>query len=430
MLSLIEARLSARPGAAVALIAVTLAVATVAAAEAPVPPPGSAAWPRSPRLLGNPGNARSGLEASGVALQLFYNQYLGWRARGGSDPGDGLGTSGSYDLFVQLDLEELASRPGLQLVVQTKGQYDRNINEEVGALSNPVDDADFDEAIYLDQLWVQQAFWHDRAMLRVGFLEHQNVFDRNAYANNEDRQFSATFFDNNPLVPLPNSLGAVVWGSPFSWLEIALGVSDPDNKPRNAGFHTAFDSFDSLAFVLEATLHTEELSVGLALPGSYHFGVFRDGKKRSVFGSSDLTTGRPRTSRGHYGAYLSLDQSLYRERDTVDQGLGLFGRAGFGDEDVNRIDWFASLGFQYRGLVPGRDADVLGIAGYRAWLSDQYSEARRGALDRETGIEIYYQWAALPWLAVTPHLQYIASPGGDRNVTDAIVALLRLRFTL
>jgi carbohydrate-selective porin OprB len=47
----------------------------------------------------------------------------------------------------------------------------------------------------------------------------------------------------------------------------------------------------------------------------------------------------------------------------------------------------------------------------------------------ETGVELYYLIQALGWLAITPDLQYIVDPGANGVADDAVVALLRLRFT-
>ena len=38
-----------------------------------------------------------------------------------------------------------------------------------------------------------------------------------------------------------------------------------------------------------------------------------------------------------------------------------FTRGGYADPDVNRIAWFWSLGFQYQGALPSRDADIVGL---------------------------------------------------------------------
>jgi porin len=397
-----------------------------AAADRGPPPTAPASRSRSllesPRLLGDLGGERTRLERLGIDFQLFYQQYLGWRARGGVDPDHRFGSSGSYDLFALVDVEELAGWPGLDLLLHVKGQYDENLNEDVAALGDPVDDADFDDAIYVDELWLQQALLGDRARLRAGFLEQQTLYDRNAFANSEDRQFANAFLDNNPLVPLPNGLGVALVLGPLRWLELAGGVADADNEPRSAGFDTAFDGFGSLNGYLELTARTRLPSAWGSLPGSYRVGVFRDGRRRAAFG-------RRGRHRGHYGGYLSFDQVAFREGGDEAQGLGLFARAGLADEDVNRLAWFWSAGLEYVGLLPGRETDVLGVGTYQTIGSNRYQDEIDSDFDEETGVEVYYRIAVLPWLFVTPDLQYIADPGASSAGRDAVVALLRLRVS-
>jgi len=45
------------------------------------------------------------------------------------------------------------------VLLHAKGQYDRSVNDDVGALREPIDDADFDDPLYLDQLWLEQALF-------------------------------------------------------------------------------------------------------------------------------------------------------------------------------------------------------------------------------------------------------------------------------
>ena len=69
-------------------------------------------------LLGDPGGYRSWLERLGVVVQLFYNQYLtGKPAGGGANPDGVFGHSGSYDLFVRVDLDALTSWPGADFLL-------------------------------------------------------------------------------------------------------------------------------------------------------------------------------------------------------------------------------------------------------------------------------------------------------------------------
>lgn len=380
------------------------------------------------QLLGDPAGARSRLRQLGAELQLFYNQFLGWKPQGGAEPSSTFGHSASYDFFAWVDGEELLGWPGLEALLHLKGQYDRSVNADVGALSDPIDDADFDEPIYVDELWVQQSLCRERLRARAGFSEQQTMFDRNEYANSEDKQFLSTFLDNNAVVPLPDGLAASLWLGVTDSLELAVGVADADNEPRRAGFDTAFDGASSLTGYLELALHAGIPAAGGALPGHYRLGMFVDGRRLASFGTD-------RSSRGHLGAWASFDQLVFREPGTgadgagSPRGLGLFARFGYADPEVNRIAWFGSAGLEYRGLLPPRPEDVLGLAGYGAFGSDRYRKRVDPRFEREAGIEVYYRVALLPWLALTPDFQYVIDPGATGSADDAVVAVLRLRVS-
>lgn len=396
---------------------VCLALPAPACADPETP----SAWWDEDRLLGDPGGARSRLERLGVQLQLFYNQYLSGKPPGGGARSHGaFGTSGSYDFLARVDLESATGWPGADGLLHLKGQYQSNINEDVGALSDPVDDADFDEPVYVDELWLQQSLFDRRLRVRAGFGEQQTVFDRNAYANNEDRQFLMSYLDNSGVVPLPNALGVMLLVAPWPWLELTLGVADADNEPLSAGFDTFFDGADSLIGYLEVLVRSPLESSGL--PGAWRLGVFRDGRELGSF-----ETGR--RDRGHFGFYASFDQQLWCDRRDASRRLGLFARAGHADPEVNRVAWFWSLGFEAAGPIPGRNRDVLGFGVYQTIASDSYRDEVDPGFDRETGLELYYAVQVLGWLVITPDLQYLVDPGATGRNDDAFVGSLRLRVS-
>jgi hypothetical protein len=145
--------------------------------------------------------------------------------------GDGdLAQSGSADFFFRADLARLGVGFGGRVLAQVKANYNRNVNDDAGALGEPIDDADFDEPIYVDQLWYERDFFDDRVHARLGYLDQQVAFDRNAYANNEDKQFLNTFLDNSPTVPLEIGLGALLVVEPTRWLELASPPPTPTTR--------------------------------------------------------------------------------------------------------------------------------------------------------------------------------------------------------
>jgi carbohydrate-selective porin OprB len=48
--------------------------------------------------------------------------------------------------------------------------------------------------------------------------------------------------------------------------------------------------------------------------------------------------------------------------------------------------------------------------------------------DYENVLELYYSAALTGWLNISPSVQYISNPGGDRTVSDAVVLGLRLQM--
>jgi porin len=238
----------------------------------------------------------------------------------------------------------------------------------------------------------------------------------------------AAFLDNNnAIVPLAIGLGATLFLNPADWLQLTFSTADADATPFQPGFDTAFDSWTTLFGYLEIGLRPELLARGGTLPGNYRLGLIWDPRQKERFGETGA--GPARVTRGDAGFYLSFDQMIYRERPWSAQGVGLFARYGYRDPDVNRVDHFWSIGGQYQGLLPRRDADVLGIGTYTSHVSADLRDAGYPDLHDETGFEVYYRIDVFPWLQVTPDWQFLIDPGARRSVEDALVFGLRARVT-
>jgi porin len=97
-------------------------------------------------------------------------------------------------------------------------------------------------------------------------------------------------------------------------------------------------------------------------------------------------------------------------------------RAGGVPNDRNLICFYADGGLLYKGLVPGRPDDKVGIAAAHARVGNNargldadiglfghfFYPVRTG----ETMIEMMYQAQLAPWWMLQPDLQYIIRPGG------------------
>ncbi len=86
-----------------------------------------------------------------------------------------------------------------------------------------------------------------------------------------------------------------------------------------------------------------------------------------------------RRFRGDRGVYGIIDQTLYREPGTEDEGASAFLRLSKVPGDRNLIDFYLDGGIAYKGLLPGRpnDTAALGV------IYSRISPAAR-AFDRDT----------------------------------------------
>jgi carbohydrate-selective porin OprB len=122
----------------------------------------------SPALFGDAAGARPALAERGVAVDVFWNEQLGVLLRDG-ERGDAA-HSGSLDLFVRADLARLGIPLGGQLLALVKSNHNRNVNDRVAALGDPLDDADGDTGFWVNQLWYERAFLAGRVRARLGPL--------------------------------------------------------------------------------------------------------------------------------------------------------------------------------------------------------------------------------------------------------------------
>ena len=125
------------------------------------------------------------------------------------------------------------------------------------------------------------------------------------------------------------------------------------------------------------------------------------------------------------GYYIQLEQLVFRENrcdELNPQGLGLFvsylPRSFSGDNPFPVIEDSVVGGMVYTGLIPGRDADVVG-AGF-AW-----AQLDQGGTNQETAVEVFYKAKITPSMSIQPDLQYIATPSGI--YPDALVFGIRFQ---
>jgi len=181
----------------------------------------------------------------------------------------------------------------------------------------------------------------------------------------------------------------------------------------------------------------------LKLGAFYHTDDFADPK--SVFNAS-IGAGEVTYHPNTYGLYFLADQTLYRETDKDDparQGLVGFFRLSGAPPDRNLTEFGIDGGLVYRGLIPTRDYDSIGLAGSYLKMSKDIRSGQEAVnavvpgfypdtalVDYEAVVELSYKAQVTAWWTLHGSLQRAMHPGGSAAVPDAWVFVLAstLRF--
>jgi porin len=407
-------------------------------AQAQAPPD---LWTR-PTLSGDWGGLRSYLDGKGITFTLNYTSDFLWNVRGGVKRG-GVGL-GAFQPQMDVDLQKLWGWDGAK--IHTHGlivhgpPFSPNYLGNILAVSN----LEAGPLARLYSLWYEQNAFNDRLSVRAGLMSADSQFLQSATALNFINNgiswpmfLAANLPAGGPAYPLP-APGVRVRIKPTDDVAFQAAVfsgdpsgGDGSNQSTPLPTGTVF-SFRGGAFVIAEISYLPNLGKnGKGLPGAYRLGAWYhtssrfgdqrfDNTGRSL--ADPLSTGIPLDHTGDHGIYGVVDQMLYRVPGTDDHGLSGFVRLGGVPNDRNLINLYADGGIVYKGFVPRRPDDKIGIAAAYARVGDN----ARG-LDADTGrfgnffypvrsgeamIEMMYQAQLTPWWMLQPELQYIIRPGG------------------
>ena len=371
------------------------------------------------------------LDAQGIALELTVTDVYQHNLHGGLKAGSGR-NSLSYDLGIELDLETILGLSGGKLFIGGEGSRGEGLDPRaVGSFFGANADAGGDRSFDVTELWYEQSLLEDKLILRLGKIDLTGgfecgcsdvAFDCNAFASDETFDFLNAAFGNTATVPFPdNGPGAVVYFKPVDWWYTAVGAGDADADARETGFATTSDGDSHFFYVFETGIVREFESANGPLAGAWRVGVWNERVPKEYLDGNA-------SKRDDVGFYFSGDQMLWREAGDDDngEGLGAFLRLGWADDKVNELKTCWSFGARYEGLIKGRDSDIIGLG----LAQGRFSGDAGYNASSERVIELYYNAELAPWVRVSPSIQWIANPGGERSVNDAAVVALRVQVAL
>jgi len=371
--------------------------------------------------------------------------------------------TGLLDFGAEVDLEKAVGWQGASVSTTWLWLSGRDASEDLAGNFLTISNIAGFNTLRMFELWFQQNLLDDAVSIRFGQLSADSEFIISDYAGlfiNGTFGWPAFAYTNipegGPGYPM-GTLGARLAWSPAEWFTFQSAVFQGNVFAQDVnrhGFRWRLDAETGYTFLNEAQFRWNHRDEEAGLPGQLKPGVwFQTGQSADPLSDA--------TSSGNAGFYAVLDQMLYREPAGVvapagdgkavadgksaksfkapveaeksDQGLGWFGRMAFTPADRNFVNFYFDTGLSYKGLIPTRDNDTVGVGfGYA-----QLSNGARSGLAEEGGspvgaemvLEFTYQAAITPWLVVQPDVQYIINPGGATDLGNALVVGGRASIT-
>jgi porin len=403
-------------------------------------------------LTGTWGGLRSKLVDRGIHFSAGYAGEALANVSGGLRRG--IIFEGLLEMGLDLDSKKLGLWEGGLLHVSSLYPHGSGLSREhVGDLLT-LSNIDAYDSFRLYELWFQQSFFGDKFSVRVGQLLADDEFTYTgpgsyflnsafgwpAFISANTVNTGPAFFVAAPGIRLQYNFNetAFVRAGIYDGDSFDSPVGDP--RINASGTHVHISDKQGFFAIAEAGLQLNQSEGSAGLPGEFKVGVWmHSGDYSSNFkdaiGNAFVVSGAdPAVHSKNYGAYLAAQQMLWREDQ--DQGLSGFARAGVSPKDRSFFKFVFDGGFNYQGLLPGRDADIVGIGVAYARISRDIRRSERldaaingtfysGFSEHETVLEAFYSLELNKWWTVQPDFQWIFNPGGTGANPDAVVIGLR-----
>lgn len=348
----------------------------------------------------------------GIRFEPVYYGEVFTNTRGGLTTKDATQYQALLDLPLECDLEAMQAPVPGKFFMLAQNTHGRGISQDfvgdVTVLSN-IDS-------FRDIMRVSEYWWElplgERLTVRLGKQDLNTEFLLIGLA--ED--FIQSTYGLSPSTAFPTfpdpSMAIVSLMQLNDAWRLKTGVWDAFSSGGNWGF----SGNDSVLLIGELE-HSYALRDG-TLPGVFALGA--------VYESSGEVDRQPISAVQEY--YLQLEQHIYRECpcDAEDmQGLAFF--VGYYPRFPGRLILRESIGSNlvaglvYRGLLPSRDDDVVGL-GYSV------VELFAGGSNRESDVELFYKTRVTPRVSLQTDLQYLGTPAGV--LRDSLVVGMRFEIAL
>ena len=394
-------------------------------------------------LTGDWGGERTDLANKGVQFGIQWNQFYQGVAGGGKNPTTEYGAN--VDYTINLDLMRMGVLPGALIQFRAESRYGDSVNGDAGTILPVNTKALFpiagklnqDIGITVTDLNYTQ-FLSPNFGVTLGKLDTLGG-DPNEFASGR----GATEFMNANLIFNP----ALALRLPYStlgvgiiWMPIpmkddrGITVSNLFFNTQDASTTTGFGDFDDgTSWNGEADFRYKlgDLPGGINVGGLYSWNQhFNELNSRLVLQPGQgLSLPSKNNTWAVYGSawqYLTVKDSgkalVPIAGEPTREGIGLFGRLGFADQDTNPAKFAISGGVGGRGMIPSRENDNYGVGLYYDELQTIRLSGLANLRGDTEGIEGFYNFAVTPACRLSFDLQ-VVTPAQTTERTATVLGV-------
>lgn len=246
----------------------------------------------------------------------------------------------------------------------------------------------------LYMLYWQQAMFDGKVRLRVGKMENQVFFDRNAIAYDPLSGFLAQNFNQSMTNPFPEyAFGANLAVDLDDDVTIRGGVINSESTGITTGF-------DGLSWAHLLTMVEADLRVFPDI-----FGDVREGHLRFMYWYNGIDNPFGAGNIGGSGLTFNMDQAVY-------DNLSVFARVGWGENDVTVSNFAVSAGIACSAPFGLHHSDTgIAIAWAKQTRLSRQSVGLPPVPGEQTLVEWYWRTQLAESMFAGPVIQMVRDPG-------------------
>lgn len=409
----------------------------------------------SPWMTGDWGGLRSEWLAKGIDVEGGYLGESASNLRGGYDNHHTTRYADQFSLGVAIDLQKLMGWNDTKFNVAISNRNGDSLNNDnindprAGAFSSTQQIYGRGSVTRLSELWLSKGWFDDRLNIKAGrfsvgdeFAVEDCLFQNLSLCGSQPGNYVNSIY-NGPISQWAARVKYRLTDDVYA--QVGIYDVNPSNLDNDNGFKLNGAGTTGALVPVELVWSPKVND----LPGEYRVGYYH-----STANGNDLykdVNNRPaaqtgdayRSDSSRHGWWVVGKQQLTSRNGDASRGLNLTASATFQDAATTPVDSYQKVSLVYKGPFDARPTDTLGVGIARMHASNSLLRNAKTANEAsglsyddagyvpeqhtEYDAEINYGVQVTRWLNVMPNLQYVAHPGGVRDVQNGVVAGLQVQ---